>query len=75
MPIIFLTAYSERDLVERAAKLPVMGYLVKPLNEAELHAMIEVATSRFGEHARSAQARRTQPRRWPSIASSTAPRA
>jgi len=54
-PILFLTAYSERDLVERAAKLPVMGYLVKPLNEAELHAMIAVATRRFGEHARVAQ--------------------
>jgi len=51
VPIIFLTAYSERDLIERAAKLPVMGYLVKPIKEAELHAMIEVATSRFAEHA------------------------
>jgi response regulator NasT len=55
-PILFLSAYSERDLVERAARLPVMGYLVKPLNEAELHAMIAVATRRFGEHARVAQA-------------------
>jgi AmiR/NasT family two-component response regulator len=54
VPIIFLTAYSERDLIERAAKLPVMGYLVKPLKEAELHAMIEVATRRFAEHARAA---------------------
>lgn len=55
VPIIFLTAYGERDLVERAAQLPVMGYLVKPLKEAELHAMIAVATSRFSEHARTAQ--------------------
>ena len=55
-PILFLTAYGEQDLIERAAKLPVMGYLVKPLNEAELHAMIAVATRRFGEHARTAQA-------------------
>jgi two-component system, response regulator PdtaR len=54
-PILFLSAYSERDLIERAAQLPVMGYLVKPLNEAELHAMIAVATRRFGEHARVAQ--------------------
>ena len=54
VPIIFLTAYSERDLVERAAKLPVMGYLVKPLKEPELLAMIEIATSRFSEHARDA---------------------
>jgi response regulator NasT len=54
-PILFLTAYGERELVERAASLPVMGYLVKPLNEAELHAMIAVATRRFGEHARVAR--------------------
>jgi two-component system, response regulator PdtaR len=54
VPIIFLTAYSDRDLVERAAKMPVMGYLVKPLRESELLAMIEVVSSRFTEHARSA---------------------
>jgi response regulator NasT len=51
IPIIFLTAYGERDLVERAAKLPILGYLVKPLKEAELFAMIAVARRRFAEHA------------------------
>ena len=56
MPIIFLTAYGEQELVERAARLPVMGYLVKPLKEAELLAMIEVACERFEEHARTARA-------------------
>jgi len=56
VPIIFLTAYGERELVERAARLPVMGYLVKPIKEAELLAMIQVAAQRFEEHARTAQA-------------------
>ena len=56
VPIIFLTAYGERELVERAARLPVMGYLVKPIKEAELLAMIQVAAHRFEEHARTAQA-------------------
>jgi AmiR/NasT family two-component response regulator len=56
VPIIFLTAYGEKDLVERAARLSVMGYLVKPIKEAELLAMIEVVASRFEEHARAAQA-------------------
>jgi two-component system, response regulator PdtaR len=55
VPIIFLTAYGDRDLIDRAARLPVMGYLVKPLKEPELHAMIEVATRRFSDHARTAQ--------------------
>ncbi|MFH0900976.1 MAG: response regulator [Pseudomonadota bacterium] len=53
-PIIILTAYGDRDLVERAAKLPIMGYLIKPLKEAELFATIEVAINRFAEHARTA---------------------
>ena len=55
VPIIFLTAYGEKELVERAARLPVMGYLVKPIKEAELLAMIEVAAQRFEEHARTAR--------------------
>jgi len=53
VPVIFLTAYGERELVERAARLPVMGYLVKPVNEAELLAMIEVAAQRYQEHAQT----------------------
>jgi AmiR/NasT family two-component response regulator len=56
IPVIFLTAYGDKDLVERAARLPVMGYLVKPIKEAELLAMIEVASRRYEEHANTSQA-------------------
>ncbi len=56
VPIIFLTAYGEQELIERASRLAVMGYLVKPIKEAELLAMIEVAANRFDEQARTAQA-------------------
>jgi response regulator NasT len=56
VPIIFLTAYGDQDLVERAARLPIMGYLVKPIKEAELLAMVEVAGRRHEEHCRAAQA-------------------
>ena len=56
LPIIFLTAYGEQELVERAARLPVMGYLVKPIKETELLAMIEVASERFAEQSRIAHA-------------------
>ncbi|MBM4353051.1 MAG: response regulator [Deltaproteobacteria bacterium] len=55
LPILFLTAYGERELVEKAARLPIQGYLVKPLREAELFAMIEVALGRFEEQARTAR--------------------
>jgi response regulator NasT len=55
IPVIFLTAYGEQDLIERAARLPIMGYLVKPIKEAELLAMIEVAATRHDEYSRTAQ--------------------
>lgn len=50
LPVIMLTAYSERDLVERAAATDtVQAYLVKPVREADLAPSIELATSRFAE--------------------------
>lgn len=47
MPVIILTAFSQADLLERAAALPIQGYLVKPVNERDLAAAIEVAIARF----------------------------
>jgi AmiR/NasT family two-component response regulator len=49
MPIIILTAFSQEDLIEKAAQLPIQGYLVKPVNERDLAAAIEVAVARFAE--------------------------
>ncbi len=48
-PIVLLTAWSERDLVQRAQEAGVLAYLVKPVREAELVPVIEVAMARFGE--------------------------
>lgn len=47
MPIIILTAFSQADLIERAAQLPIQAYLVKPVNDRDLAAAIEVAVARF----------------------------
>ena len=47
VPILILSAYSDRDLVERAATLAVQGYLVKPVQESSLAAEIELARSGF----------------------------
>jgi response regulator NasT len=58
LPILLLTAYSERDLVDQAADLPIHGYLIKPIKPAELHAAIAVAAKRFEET--QALARRTE---------------
>jgi two-component system, response regulator PdtaR len=55
MPIIFLTAYGQQELIEKATALPIHGYLIKPVNERDLAAAIGVALARFNEQQ---QARR-----------------
>ena len=42
-PVILLTAYSQKDLVERAKEAGVVGYMVKPFREDDLVPAIEVA--------------------------------
>ena len=49
MPIIFLTAFSDEQLIEEATELPVMGYLVKPVLEGDLAAAMAMAKKRFNE--------------------------
>jgi response regulator NasT len=48
-PVVLLTAFSQKDLVERAKDAGVVGYLVKPIQEADLAPAIEIALSRFRE--------------------------
>ena len=48
-PVILLTAYGQKELVDRAKEAGVVGYLVKPFREADLSPAIEIATSRFSE--------------------------
>ena len=47
--VVILTAFSQRDLVERAREAGVMAYLVKPFQKSDLLPAIEMAVSRFGE--------------------------
>jgi response regulator NasT len=49
MPILFLTAFSERELIDKATDLPIHGYLIKPIQPEELGAAIAVAVKRFEE--------------------------
>jgi response regulator NasT len=48
-PVLLLTAYSDREFVDRAVDAGVMGYLVKPFAEAQLKPAIEVALERWRE--------------------------
>ncbi len=43
IPIVYLTAYSENTLIEQAMATKPSGYLLKPVNEQELHATIIMA--------------------------------
>jgi AmiR/NasT family two-component response regulator len=48
-PVVILTAFSQRDLVERARDAGAMAYLVKPFAKHDLVPAIELALSRFAE--------------------------
>jgi response regulator NasT len=48
-PVVMLTAFSQRDLVERARDAGAMAYLVKPFSRTDLVPAIEMAVSRFTE--------------------------
>jgi two-component system, response regulator PdtaR len=50
-PVVVLTAFSQRDLVERAREAGAMAYLVKPFQKKDLLPAIEMAVSRFAEIA------------------------
>lgn len=49
-PVLLLSAYSQRDLVERAALAGVSGYVIKPFDESNLLPAIEVVLARFNEY-------------------------
>jgi AmiR/NasT family two-component response regulator len=48
-PVVLLTAYGQKELVDQAKEAGVVGYLVKPFREADLLPAIEVALTRFNE--------------------------
>src|SRR5215831_7576708 len=50
-PVVILTAFSQRELVERARAAGAMAYLVKPFQKSDLVPAIEIALSRYQELA------------------------
>jgi AmiR/NasT family two-component response regulator len=50
-PVVMLTAFSQRELVERAVEAGAMAYLVKPFAKSDLLPTIEVAVSRHAQMA------------------------
>ncbi|MDQ1290203.1 MAG: two-component system, response regulator PdtaR [Actinomycetota bacterium] len=50
-PVVLLTAFSQRELVERARDAGAMAYVVKPFSAADLLPALEIALSRHSEIA------------------------
>jgi len=48
-PVLILTAFSQRELVERAREAGAMAYLVKPFSKSDLVPAVEMAVSRYSE--------------------------
>ncbi|TDD31827.1 response regulator [Actinomadura sp. KC06] len=48
-PVVILTAFSQRELVQRATDAGAMAYLVKPFSKTDLAPAIEMAVSRYTE--------------------------
>lgn len=48
-PVLILTAFSQRDLIEKARRAGAMAYLVKPFQKHDLLPAIEIAAGRFAD--------------------------
>jgi CheY-like chemotaxis protein len=62
-PVVFLTAHADEETLTRATLAEPLGYIVKPFQEAELHATIEMALHKN----RSDQERATKHDRLPIV--------
>jgi len=48
-PVVILTAFSQRDLIDRASQAGAMAYVIKPFDASDVIPAIEVARARFGQ--------------------------
>jgi two-component system, response regulator PdtaR len=49
VPVVIVSAFSDNELIQRAAAAGVFGYLIKPVNDRSLAAAITIAVGRFSE--------------------------
>jgi PAS domain S-box-containing protein len=52
VPVVFLTAYADKETLRRAKVTEPFGYLLKPFEERELHTVIEMALYKHGAERR-----------------------
>jgi len=56
VPVVYLTAYSDSNIVERVKKTGPFGYIVKPFDEKDLHSNIEIALHRYRKEKENQEA-------------------
>jgi response regulator NasT len=49
VPMVVISAYTDPELIRRAAEAGVFGYLMKPVEQGQLAAQLEIAVKRFRE--------------------------
>ncbi len=59
IPLIFLTSYSDKTIVDRAKAVNPDGYIVKPFDEKDLQVAIEIAFHRFEQQQKNATIEKT----------------
>ncbi|MBF0464157.1 MAG: response regulator [Nitrospirae bacterium] len=47
IPVIFVTAYTGNDIIEKAIETEPFGYLIKPYTDKELYSAIEIALDKY----------------------------
>jgi PAS domain S-box-containing protein len=59
MPVVFLTAHADEEFMGRAKTVSPLGYIIKPFNEAQIYATLEIAlhNSRLERQLRESEAR------------------
>jgi len=57
VPIVYLTAYSDSNILERVKKTGPFGYIVKPFDEKDLHSNIEIALHRYRKEKENPEGR------------------
>ncbi|HWR24649.1 MAG TPA: response regulator [Methanosarcina sp.] len=47
VPVVYLTAYSDNNILDRVKRTEPFGYIIKPFDEMDLYSSIEVALHRY----------------------------
>lgn len=74
IPVVILTAFGQKELVDKASEYPIHGYLIKPVQSAELNAALAVATVVSQKHAHCWPKKHAWNKLWQHASSSIAPR-